>query len=196
MTVKALVVLALGAASVRASVIYSFLGTGTFGTSVTTGMSITTDPEPVAFQLTTPSFLNPPGCTPVFCAPLSFSCGQLDSNTNCLVWGDSPSVGFFKRFNDVILFSASNNVEYAFYFPLGALGAPGVYSPNVVGVFNAGTLTVAVTEVPEPTTVLLALGGVCLVFVFSPFHRPIHRFATGLEGARRFPPTQPSRPAR
>src|ERR1022692_4692550 len=29
----------------------------------------------------------------------------------------------------------------------------------------------------------------------KPFHRPIHRFPTGLERARRFPPTQPSRPA-
>jgi hypothetical protein len=171
MTMKALVVLVLGAASVQASVIYSFLGTGTFGTSVTTGMSITTDPEPVAFQLTTPSFLNPPGCSPIFCNPVSFSCGQLDSSTNCLVQGDSPSVGFFKRFTDVILFSASNNVEYAFDFPLGALGAPGVYSTDV-GV-NAGTLTVAATAVPEPAAVLLVLVGICLVFVISPFHRPI-----------------------
>ena len=30
----------------------------------------------------------------------------------------------------------------------------------------------------------------------KPFHRPIHRFPTGLERLRRFPPTEPSRPAR
>jgi len=30
----------------------------------------------------------------------------------------------------------------------------------------------------------------------EPFHRPVHRFPTGLEDARRFPPAQPSRPAR
>jgi hypothetical protein len=168
MTMKALVVLAFAAASVQASVIYSFLGTGTFGTSVTSGMTITTVPESVAFQLTTTSFLNPPTCSPGGCDPLSFSCDQLDSSTNCLVQGDSPSIGFFSRFNDVILFSASNNFEYAFYFPLGALGAPGVYSPNF-DVFNAGTLTVAVTAVPEPTTVLLVLGGISLVFVFPHF---------------------------
>jgi hypothetical protein len=30
----------------------------------------------------------------------------------------------------------------------------------------------------------------------KPFHRSIHRFPTGLEGPRRFPPTQPPRPAR
>jgi hypothetical protein len=186
---KALVVLALGAASVQASVIYSFLGTGTFGTSITTGMSISTVPESVAFQLTTPAFLNPPGCSPVGCNPLAFSCDQLDSSTNCL-----ESIGFFTRFNDVILFSASNNFEYAFYFPLRALGAPGVYSPNF-DVFNAGTLTVAETGVPEPTTMLLVLDGICLVFVFSPFHQPIQPFPTGLEGARRFPPTQPARPS-
>jgi hypothetical protein len=167
---KVVVVLALGAASVQASVIYSFLGTGTSGTSVTTGMSVTTDPEPVAFQLTTPSFLNPPGCSPLFCDPLSFSCDQLDSSTNCLVQGDSLSVGFFTRFDDVILFSASNDVQYGFSFPLGALGAPGVYSVDA-NAFNAGTLTVAVTAVPEPTAVLFVLGGICLVFVFSPFHR-------------------------
>jgi hypothetical protein len=164
-TIQALVVLALGTASVQGSVIYSFLGTGTFGTSVTTGMSITTVPEPVAFQLTTPSFLNPRSCDPIMCDPVPFSCGQLDSSTNCLVQGDSPSVGFFYRYYDTILFSASNNVEYAFNFPIGALGAPGVYSSNFV---NAGTLTVAVTAVPEPTAVLLVLGGICLVFVFSP----------------------------
>src|SRR5258708_66222 len=30
----------------------------------------------------------------------------------------------------------------------------------------------------------------------KPFHRPIYRFPTGLESSRRFPPTQPSTPAR
>jgi len=37
---------------------------------------------------------------------------------------------------------------------------------------------------------------VCQAPLDKPFHRPIHRLPTGLEGSRRFPPTQTSRPAR
>src|SRR5882672_9072145 len=108
---KALVVLLmLSTGSVHGSVIYSFVGTGEF-----VGIQ-QTPAEPVAFQLTTPEFLNLPICRPATaCFPVTFTCAQLDSSTNCLQQAAGPGVGFFFRFNDIILFTASNNTQYDFY---------------------------------------------------------------------------------
>ena len=165
---KGLVALTLSAASIPASVIYSFVGTGQF-----VGLE-QTPAEPVAFQLTVPAFLSVPGCNPGGCRPLSFTCAQLDSNTNCLLQGDSPSVGFFRRFNDVVLFAASNTIQYDFYFPLHAFEGPGVYNPDFG--LNTGILTVTVTAIPEPTTILLVLSGICLCWVV------LQRHQTGKKG--------------
>jgi hypothetical protein len=140
---KAVVVLTLSAASIQASIIYNFVGTGL-------------PSEPVAFHLTVPNFVNPPLDGPF----VSFTCAQFDSSTNCEPLGAT----FFSNqsglgaFSAQIQFDATNDVGYVFSFPTGAFGAPGVYSAEA-GVGNPGTLTVTT---PEPTTILLAFSGFCL----------------------------------
>ena len=142
----AVVVLMLAAASLQAGVIYDFVGTG-----------ILPGPEPVAFQLTVPNFVNPPLNGPF----VFFTCAQFDSSTNCNPVGEESfsNQSVLGAFSAQLTFDATNDVGYGFFFPTGAFGAPGVYTADNGGpTFNLGTLTV--TETPEPVTVLLALSGV------------------------------------
>ena len=164
---KGLVVLMLSAASIPASVIYSFVGTGQFGALGQTPAT------PVAFQLTVPAFLKLPDCAPGECNPLSFTCAQLDSYTNCFQ-GDFPSVRLVARFSSYLLFAVSDTTSYSFPFPLHAFQSPGVYNSDFSG--NVGTLTVTATAIPEPTTILLVLSGICLCWVV------LHRDQTGKKG--------------
>jgi hypothetical protein len=156
---KALVVFTLAAASIQASVIYNFVGTGT---------AIPGPAEPVAFQLTVPTFVNPPLTNPpnpaIF---VFFFCAQMDSSTNCnssiappaLGAIDFSNQGALGAFSAQIGFQAANFASYAFFFPTGAFGTPGVYTTEAT-VSNPGTLTV--TSIPEPSTMLLTLSGICL----------------------------------
>jgi hypothetical protein len=147
----ALVVLMLTAASIQAGVIYDFVGTGS--------ATPFTPPEPVAFQLTVPDFVNPPLNGPF----VFFTCAQFDSSTNCAPSGEESfsNQSALGAFSAQLGFDATNGVEYDFFFPTGAFGAPGVYSAENGGpTFNLGTLTVTTT--PEPTTMLLAVSGACL----------------------------------
>jgi hypothetical protein len=142
---KVFVVLTLSAASIQASVIYNFVGTGL-------------PSEPVAFQLTVPDFVNPP----LDGAFVFFTCSQFDSSINCNPLGveSFSNQSILGAFSAQLTFDATNNTDYAFFFPTGAFGAPGVYNAETGGNENPGTLTV--TQTPEPTTILLVLSGFCL----------------------------------
>jgi hypothetical protein len=157
---SAVVVLMLSAVSVQASAIYNFVGTGL------PNAGAGQPSEPVAFQLTVANFLNPP----LDGSFVIFTCAQLDSSTNC----DPQDVETFSTqtslgaFSAQLTFDANNNVEYGFFFSTGAFGAPGVYSAETTGNDNPGVLSVtpttdsgALTQAPEPTTILLALSGFC-----------------------------------
>ena len=149
-TPKAVMLFVLSAASIHASVIYNFVGTGI-------------DNEPMAFQLTVPTFVSPP----LNGAFVGFTCGQMNSSTNCDNSVPAGNSIFFARYNtpspssDYIQFDASNGSGYLIYFAINDFGATGVYTaPEAgLGVGNTGTLTVSQT--PEPTTLLLCLGGFC-----------------------------------
>lgn len=145
---KAVILLILAAASGWAGVIYTFVGTGL-------GLEGLPD-EPVAFQLTVPSFIAVPGDTDV-----TFSCAQLDSNTNCAEQGtgfwDDTDFPYFA----VVTFFASDLRDYPFFFPAGSFDAPGVYTVmEDYTTLDPGELTV--TETPEPATLLPAMSGLCL----------------------------------
>jgi hypothetical protein len=142
--------LMLTAASSRADVIYDFSGTG--------AASLFHPKEPVAFQLTTPDFIDidPSGGLALF------SCAQMDSTTNCKAAAPGAIVfaaGNIHVFNYVfpynrINFLAANNALYSFYFQADAFETPGVYTS--LDPFNPGTLSV--TETPEPNMTPIALG--------------------------------------
>jgi hypothetical protein len=149
--------LALTAASSRADVIYNFSGAGSFPF---------TRPEPVAFQLTTPDFINidPSGGL----AP--FSCGQMDSTTNCnsrVADAIFFAAGNIHVFGNIIPyhaidFVAANSAVYSFYFQADAFDTPGVYTS--LGPSNHATLSV--TETPEPNMAPIAVGAICLVGIY------------------------------
>ncbi|HEV3331318.1 MAG TPA: hypothetical protein VG096_10075 [Bryobacteraceae bacterium] len=160
------------AVSVRASVIYDFVGTGSAFTTATQTFA----PEPVAFQLTLSDFVNPPLDGPI----AAFPCAQFDSSTNCdpaflgAVFSNQSAGGAFSA---QLQFNATNGAGYIFYFPAGAFGAPGVYSANApTPVFNSGTLTV---QTPEPANaILMLLGLVCGSWYLRwPLLPAIHRFS-------------------
>ena len=153
---QVLVVLALTTGFAEASVIYDFAGTG----GAISNPFVTLPPQPVAFKLTVADFIDPPlNIPPSFPVFVTFSCGQLDSSTNCgsafsqaIVFSNQgPS-----QFSALLDFTSNNNVSYAFDFPTAAFRTPGTYtnSPSP----NTGTLTV--TLVPEPFIVLLLLAGI------------------------------------
>jgi len=135
-----------------APVTYNFVGTGA---------AFDGHPnEPVAFHLTVPDFVDPTGGEFVF-----FSCAQVDSSTNCdfslsaaIGFSDFPSGGF----SALLEFNAVNGVAYFFIFPTGAFGSPGFYTTPGVIVNQGGIGELAIAAVPEPTTLLLVLGAVCL----------------------------------
>lgn len=136
----------------QASVIYTFDGTGTGVPGL--------DPEPVAFTLTVPTFINPsPG------GFVSFTCAQLDSNTNCQSDASFPQIVFIPGLPAaadpaIVSFYATNNAGYFFRFYFGAFTTPGTYT-SVTGGANPGTLTVAFApeSVPEPQTLsMVAMG--------------------------------------
>jgi hypothetical protein len=149
------------AAAYADTITYDFVGTGAaFSTP-----SSTFSPEPVGFLLTVSNFVNPP----MNGGFVLFTCGQLVSSTNCLV-GLPDAVTFSNQsvlggFSAQLTFAATNNVEYAFFFPTGAFGTPGSYNSGGNNP-NVGTLTVYRT--PEPTPALLILtGGVLLLLTFK-----------------------------
>jgi hypothetical protein len=157
---KVMVVLTLFSASVQAEVVYDFVGTGT-------ALPPDQDPpsglpaEQVAFQLTVPNFLNPPLTSPPTSAIfVDFTCAQLDSSTNCSSGINFSNQSVGGAFSAQLGFDTTY-AAYAFFFPTGAFGTPGVYSSEFrPGTFdNAGTLTV--TDTPEPATMVLVLGGIC-----------------------------------
>ncbi len=157
---NALVILSLlTAASVHASVIYEFVGTGEPFAELPT--------EPVGFQLTVADFINPPldGTT------IGFNCDQLDFNTNC---AGSPTATFSYQsalgaYSAALTFYASDDAEYGFFFPTGAFGVPGVYDTEAI-VSNPGVLTI--TAIPESATVLLSFTGLLVVAGISRFRNP------------------------
>jgi len=108
---KNLALLIFSAACTHAAEIYILAGTGN-----------SPDPEPVAFQLISSTFVNPA----LDGAFVTFSCAELDSNTNCNS-ADNPAITFLDTsaspagYSDVIRFAATDQVEYDFYFPTGAL---------------------------------------------------------------------------
>jgi PEP-CTERM motif len=163
---KALPVLFFTAISCDAAIIYKFVGTGINGETVNSTIQVS-NPEPVAFQLTLPTFENPPNNT-----GMDFLCSQLDSSQNCGATG-LPFVGFstqnsFGAFSSQLQFDASNGLAYFFLFPTGAfatLGTSVSETGSGLGIRNnSGTLTVSAT--PEPTTAgFLVLGSGALLAV-------------------------------
>jgi len=145
----------LAAAGMKASVIYSFSGTGA------------SPSEPVAFQLIEPTFLQ----VPLNGTPLVFPCFLLTSSTNCA--STSPGIAFTDfnygspSFQQIITFNASNGASYNFNFNSFIVSAVGVYTTNG-NTPNVGTLTVS--ETPEPATVLLALGGAAIICIRRRFY--------------------------
>lgn len=157
---KVLTVWAVTALSLQASVIYNFSGTGIISTE---------PPEPLAFQLTVPNFVNPPLGTPPDVEFVFFSCAQLDFFTNCDAGAGEPGGGIsfanqaqLSPFSAFLSFGAVNGVGYGFTFPAGALGAPGTYQSSSS---SPGTLVITATSaVPEPGTgTTCILGGICFL---------------------------------
>jgi hypothetical protein len=133
----------IAAAAHADSIVYVFVGIDNTGQG----------PEPEAFQLTVPDFINPP----VDGEGMDFTCNQLDSSINC----SSPGVIFsdqFGAFSAQVQFDAPI-VGSIFTFPAGAFTTPGRYT-NEAGT-NTGTLTVQ--ETPEPGSLALTL---CAVLLF------------------------------
>lgn len=164
---RAVTLLMLTVISIQASVIYDFVGTGSPVTLPPPGGNL--PPEPLAFRLTVPNFLNPPLNSGYLFEPgnyVFFTCNQLDSNTNCGPLGSSSGSGSVQFDNNnggspgtlgysaVLGFAAANHVDYLFYFPTGAFGASGVHTSSSG---NIGTLTV--TQTPEPVTLSTVLAG-------------------------------------
>jgi hypothetical protein len=169
--VKSLAILTLAGASIQAEIVYDFVGTGTAGTS----------PEPVAFQLTVLDFINPPFVPLVNNMTVGFTCGQLDSSTNCATSPPGIESVIFTNRNDPSLiaivssaalqFQASNGSQYDFFFNTGAFDTPGVYTayaPNGQNsaAYNAGTLKVSVPEAANATLLdySLLLGALIVLF--------------------------------
>src|SRR5258705_13616460 len=83
----------------QAAVIYNFVGTAAGDPQ------FDRFPQPVAFRLTVPDFINAPLNTLV--SSVSFTCAQLDSSTNCLSpFRDPPSAVFFSYQSVLRAFSA------------------------------------------------------------------------------------------
>ena len=57
-------------------------------------------------------------------------------------------------------FDTADNAGYVFFFPTGALVSSGAHPAETGVSFNPGTLTVTVTQTPEPLAAPLALSGV------------------------------------
>src|SRR5262249_36829542 len=130
-----------------ASVIYNFVGTEANSTPTVS----------LSFQLTVPTFVNPPLDGP----PVVFACSQLDSQMNLLCPGVGNTVQFSNNSsqapNSAIVFLIDGaNAGDAWFFPAGALGSVGVYTASG-NRLNTGTLTVSQT--PEPSTLLLIGAG-------------------------------------
>ena len=163
---RILIAIALTAGLAEASVIYDFVGTG----GAISNPFVTLPPQPVGFKLTVADFINPPlAIPPTLPVFVTFSCGQLDSSTNCgalfsqaIVFSNQGS----GQFSALMQFTSNNNVSYGFDFPAGAFRTPGTYvnSPSP----NTGTLTV--TVVSEPASGLLLLGGVCFGLMLARRH--------------------------
>src|SRR5258708_7421622 len=83
-TIGALAGLVLTGVFGQASVIYTFVGTGT-GTIACCGIP----DEPVAFTLTLPTFITIPNG-----GFAGFTCAQLDSSTNCQSSASFPQIDF------------------------------------------------------------------------------------------------------
>lgn len=146
----ALAFLIVSSSFAKASVIYVFQGVGL-------------PSEPVAFQLTASSFLNPP----LDGSSVDVVCDQLDSSTNC----NSTLIASIHFANTTISpagyesdlrFDASDGTEYDFYFATGAFGAIGAYTTDN-SESNPGTLTVTL---PEPSTMMMVgCAAVLLCFI-------------------------------
>jgi hypothetical protein len=148
------VLLIFATASMHASVIYDFVGTG----NAITLQNGVIPAESVAFQLTVQNFINPPLELPSQDFGAHFTCAQLDSSTNCgFVPPPGESVIFSNQevnlglgaVTSELQFNAVNGAAYTFDFSAGAFDTPGVYTafaPN--SGFNPGTLTVTVA-MPE-----------------------------------------------
>ena len=152
----ACVFLAVATAPLKADVIYTFVGTdANFGPPLTVG-----------FQLSVPTFVNPPLDSGQFG---TFGCGQLTSTTNLFCAGNitnTVQLGNQDNFSDfrppnsaIVAVIDSNNALADFTFPAGALGSVGVYTANGT-LLDTGTLTV--TQTPEPSTLVLLLTGLGL----------------------------------
>ncbi len=152
--------------SARADVTYKFSGSG---------QAFDIFPvEPVAFQLTVPTFLVPP-LNPDY---LIFGCNQLDSSSNCPVYAGfstwaNPQSSLTSLVGVTIFLDIANrtySIGYTFSFPTGAFFAPGVYETPISPNYNMGDLTV--TETPEPRVSASAtiLAG-CLLLAALQFRR-------------------------
>ena len=134
---RLLAALLIATAAHAASVVYIFAGTDNTGGS----------PEPEAFRLIVPDFINPPPGG----AGVDFTCAQLESSTNC----SSPGVIFSEQngaFSAQLQFD-SPIVGSIYAFPSGAFTTPGTYISEV-GI-NTGALTVQVS--PELGSLALTL---------------------------------------
>jgi len=163
-----LFLLAFTGVSARASVVYDFAGTP-FGVSFD-----------LAFQLTTPDVVDPP----MDGGFVGFTCGQLDSSTNCGVSaGVFPGRITFSNqsvlapFSAQLTFDANDNVEYAFDFPTGAFAKSGTFQSDTSLNRNPATLTVS--QNPEPATLFLSLSGICLSGLLTRRLRPGNRRPPG-----------------
>ena len=143
-TIGALAGLVLTGVFGQASVIYTFSGTGN-GSG---------PDEPVAFELTVPTFI-----TPI----VGFTCAQLDSSTDCQSNAPLASIFFlngdpFTGSPAMVEFNATNGTNYYFDFYFGAFATPGTYATSE-GNQDPGTLTVAFASVPESQTLSLVATG-------------------------------------
>jgi hypothetical protein len=118
------------AASAKADATYDFVGTGA-AFHFSNGRVIPR--EPLGFQLTVATFLNPVSNAPL----LLFNCAQLSSsitNVDCRFPVDfGVNSGFPAGFHVGIGFDGTDGVAYGSFFPAAAFGAPGVYAADTGG---------------------------------------------------------------
>jgi hypothetical protein len=150
----------------KADTVYSFTGIG--APVASSNLSA----EPVAFQLTVPSPINPTAMNESF----GFTFAQLDSSTNINPNPPSTPDAIYFYYNsafpsdtDLLQLFASNGENYIFYFPSGAFDTDGIYQnftdpvndPNA----NIGTLDVSeISNTPEPSTWMLLLCGMVSLY--------------------------------